>query len=95
MEGCGIRQANNTGKCNTSVMLMMMQSGVEFIRFQLLENRTKASCQEMEMLETLEELRELRHRHAKADPELMIQQAQEDSKKILQQQEEEDEEFVR
>jgi len=60
-----------------------------------LENRTKASCQEMEMLETLEELRELRQRHAKADPDLMIQQTQEDAKRVIEQQEEEDEQFVR
>ena len=62
---------------------------------QVLENRTKASCQEMEMLETLEELRELRQRHAQADPDLMIQQTQEKVKRVIEQQEEEDEQFVR
>jgi len=65
----------------------------------LLENRTKASCMEMEMLETLEDLRELRHRHAGIDPVKMLEQkraeAVKEAERQLQQQEQEDEEFVR
>jgi len=61
----------------------------------VLENRTKASCQEMQMLETLEDLRELRHRHARVDTEKMLEQNKEKGERLLQLQEEEDEEFVR
>jgi len=61
----------------------------------VLENRTKASCQEMQMLETLEDLRELRHRHARVDTEKMLQQNKAQGERLLQLQEEEDEAFVR
>lgn len=61
----------------------------------VLENRTKASCQEIQMLETLEDLRELRHRHARVDTEKMLQQNKEKNERLLALQEEEDEAFVR
>jgi hypothetical protein len=61
----------------------------------LLENRTKASCQEMEMLETLEDLRELRHRHSGINVDKMLQQNKNEGDQLLQKQEEEDEAFVR
>lgn len=61
----------------------------------VLENRTKASCQEIQMLETLEDLRELRHRHARVDTEKMLQQNKEENERLLALQEEEDEKFVR
>lgn len=61
----------------------------------MLENRTKASCQEMQMLETLEDLRELRHRHARVDTEKMLQQNVEEGERLIKLQEEEDDAFVR
>jgi len=61
----------------------------------VLENRTKASCQEMQMLETLEDLRELRHRHARVDTEKMLQQNVEEGERLIKLQEEEDDAFVR
>ena len=61
----------------------------------MLENRTKASCQEIQMLETLEDLRELRHRHARVNTEKMLQQNKEENERLLALQEEEDEAFVR
>jgi len=60
----------------------------------VLENRTKASCQEMQMLETLEDLRELRHRQAGVDTEKMLQQNKDEGERLLKLQEEEDEAFV-
>jgi hypothetical protein len=62
---------------------------------QVLENRTKASQQEMEMLETLEELREMNSRHAKLDHEevLTLHKAYEEQLKKLQ--DEEDEDFIK
>lgn len=96
------------GPHNSTVVIFVYQTFVSTVTFfkrtsiwfivfldQVLENRTKASCQEMEMLETLEELRELRQQHAKVDTELMIQQKQEEAKRLIQLQEEEDEQFVR
>ena len=60
--------------------------------FQVLENRTKASRQEMDMLETLEDLRELNSRHAKMDHESMLKlhKAYEEQLQKLMVEEEED-----
>ncbi len=66
-----------------------------FLLFQVLENRTAASRQEMDMLETLEELRELNSRHAKVDHQAMLKLNADYIKKQKQRQEEEDDELVR
>ena len=62
---------------------------------QVLENRTKASQQEMEMLETLEELREINSRHSKVNHEevLLLHKAYEEQLRKLQ--DDEDEAFIK
>ncbi|XP_046845345.1 splicing factor YJU2-like isoform X3 [Xenia sp. Carnegie-2017] len=59
-----------------------------------LENRTKESKQEMDILEKLEELRDLNARHASVDHELLLQQNMKYAKEIEERQAEEDEELV-
>ncbi|XP_074640077.1 splicing factor YJU2-like isoform X2 [Tubulanus polymorphus] len=60
----------------------------------VLENRTKASRNEMEMIETLEELRDLNARHAKVDHEYMIKLSSAYEEQLRQLQDEEDEQLV-
>ena len=64
------------------------------LALQVLENRTKASRQEMEMLETLEELRELNSRHAKVDHEKMLELNKAYGEQLRRLQDEEDENFI-
>lgn len=61
----------------------------------LLENRTKASKQEMELLESLAELKELNQRHAVVDFEKLLQQNQLQLLDKIKKQEDEDEAFIR
>ena len=63
----------------------------DVVHFQVLENRTKQSRNEMERMENLEELRELNSRHAKVDHEQMLKlhAAYEEQLKLLQEQEDE------
>ncbi|ELT97109.1 hypothetical protein CAPTEDRAFT_160604 [Capitella teleta] len=60
----------------------------------VLENRTKASRQEMDMLETLEDLKQLNSRHAKLDHEQVIKKHEIYEQKLKELQDEEDENFV-
>lgn len=60
----------------------------------VLENRTKASRQEMDMLETLEDLRELNSRHAKVDTETMLKVHEAYAQQLARLQDEEDEALV-
>ncbi|GBM50323.1 Coiled-coil domain-containing protein 94 [Araneus ventricosus] len=64
----------------------------------LLENRTQASKQEMELMETLEELKDLNQRHAKVDIENLLTTRQIDKQQQLideiKRQEEEDEAVI-
>ncbi|GAB6023954.1 Coiled-coil domain-containing protein 94 [Chamberlinius hualienensis] len=60
----------------------------------LLESRTKASKQEMDVLEGLEELREMQERHSSIDHEQVINKHT-NIEEILRLQEEEDEAFIR
>lgn len=59
-----------------------------------LENRTKESKQEMDILEKLEELRDLNARHASVDHEMLLQQNMKYAKQVEERQAEEDEELV-
>ncbi|XP_023210474.1 coiled-coil domain-containing protein 94-like [Centruroides sculpturatus] len=61
----------------------------------LLENRTKASKREMELLESLEELRDLNQRHAQVDFDNMLKQYAVYEENLRVKQEEEDEAFIR
>ncbi|XP_064644331.1 splicing factor YJU2-like [Lineus longissimus] len=61
----------------------------------VLENRTKASRNEMEMIENLEELRDLNSRHAKLDHEQIIKMHQVYDEQLKLLQEEEDESFIK
>ena len=61
---------------------------------QVLENRTKASRQEMDMLETLQDLKELNSRHARLNQDQVIELHQSYEKQLLKLQEDEDEAFV-
>ncbi|CAL1275390.1 unnamed protein product [Larinioides sclopetarius] len=65
----------------------------------LLENRTQASKQEMELMETLEELKDLNQRHAKVDINNLLTTRQIDKQQQLideiKRQEEEDEAVIR
>ncbi|XP_023240088.1 coiled-coil domain-containing protein 94-like [Centruroides sculpturatus] len=61
----------------------------------LLENRTKASKREMELLESLEELRDLNQRHAQVDFDNMLRQYAVYEENLRVKQEEEDEAFIR
>ncbi|KAG8180029.1 hypothetical protein JTE90_026631 [Oedothorax gibbosus] len=61
----------------------------------LLENRTQASKQEMELMETLEELKDLNQRHAKVDLNHLLVDKQQQLVDELKRQEEEDEQLVR
>lgn len=61
----------------------------------LLENRTKASKREMELLESLEELRDLNQRHAQVDFDHMLKQYAIYEENLKIKQEEEDEAFIR
>ncbi len=63
--------------------------------FQVLENRTKASQREMEMLETLEDLKELNSRQARVDHETMIQAYRTYEEQLKKLQDEEDENFIK
>ncbi len=74
---------------------ILLSSNVSLTCFQVLENRTKASQREMEMLETLEDLRELNSRHAKVDHEKMIMMATAYKEQLARLQEEEDEKFIK
>lgn len=62
----------------------------------LLENRTKQSRNEIELLESLEELRDLNRRHHSVNYEQMLQQynTEETERERLKRQEREDEEFI-
>lgn len=60
----------------------------------VLENRTKASRQEMDMLETLQDLKELNSRHARLNQDQVIELHQSYEKQLLKLQEDEDEAFV-
>lgn len=59
--------------------------------FQILENRTKDSKMEMEVLENLQELKELNQRQANVDFEGMLQEYQKYEKDLKRQQVEDDE----
>lgn len=61
----------------------------------LLENRTQASKQEMELMETLEELKDLNQRHAKVDIENLLIDKQQQLIDELKRQEDEDEAVIR
>lgn len=61
----------------------------------LLENRTKASKQEMELLESLAELKDLNQRHAQVDFDQMLGHYAKHDERLRVQQEEEDEAFIR
>lgn len=61
----------------------------------LLENRTKASKREMEIIESLEELRDLNQRQARVDFDGMLKMCTEDGERLRLLQEREDEEFIR
>ena len=60
----------------------------------MLENRTKASQREMDMLEILEDLRELNSKHSKVDLDHVIDKYRQYEDKLRELQEEEDEKFV-
>lgn len=60
----------------------------------LLENRTRDSRREMDVLETLEDLREMNTRNAAFDPEEIIRKQRELNEQLLKQQEEEDEKEI-
>ncbi|GFY71992.1 splicing factor YJU2 [Trichonephila inaurata madagascariensis] len=61
----------------------------------LLENRTQASKQEMELMETLEELKDLNQRHAKVDIENLLVDKQQQLIDEIKRQEDEDEAVIR
>ncbi|GFQ77970.1 splicing factor YJU2 [Trichonephila clavata] len=61
----------------------------------LLENRTQASKQEMELMETLEELKDLNQRHAKVDLENLLVDKQQQLIDEIKRQEDEDEAVIR
>ena len=71
------------------------KSTLLFTTLQVLENRTKASMAEMEMIETLEELKEMNSRHAKVDFESMIQKHKAYEEQLAKLQDEQDEAFVK
>lgn len=60
----------------------------------VLENRTKASKYEMEVMENLEELQELNERHASVNHDSMLQKYADLEKKVQEQQKEEDENLI-
>ena len=60
----------------------------------MLENRTKQSQQEMEMIETLEELRELNTRHAKVDHDSIVKLHHAYEEQLSKLQDEEDEKLI-
>lgn len=62
-----------------------------FIIYQVLENRTRDSKLEMEVLENLQELKELNQRQALVDFEGMIDQYREIEKREREREKEEDE----
>ena len=64
-------------------------------RAQMLENRTKQSRHEMDMIEKLEELKDLNQRQAHVDYEGMLQQYSRQQEAAEQRQELEDEEYIR
>lgn len=72
---------------------------IDCLCLQLLENRTQASKQEMELIETLEELKDLNQRHAKVDLQNLLVDKQQQMELLLQEQlkrqEDEDEALVR
>ncbi|XP_015924689.1 splicing factor YJU2 [Parasteatoda tepidariorum] len=61
----------------------------------LLENRTKASKQEMELMENLEELKDLNQRHAKVDLEKLLKVKQQQLIDEIKREEDEDEAFIK
>lgn len=61
----------------------------------LLENRTKASKLEMDVMESLEELRELQERHANIDYEKMLTRHADHAEMLKKRQEDEDEAVIR
>ena len=61
----------------------------------MLENRTKQSRHEMDMIEKLEELRDLNQRQAHVDYEAMLQQYGRRQEEDQQRQEAEDEDYIR
>ena len=62
---------------------------------QMLENRTKQSRHEMDMIEKLEELKDLNQRQAHVDYDSMLQQYGRQQEAEEQRQEREDEEYIR
>lgn len=60
----------------------------------VLENRTKASRQEMEQIDALEELKDLNMRHATVDHETMLKRHRATEEILKKLQEEEDEKFI-
>ena len=62
---------------------------------QMLENRTKQSRHEMDMIEKLEELKDLNQRQAHVDYESMLQQYSRRQEEDQQRQEAEDEDYIR
>lgn len=61
---------------------------------QVLENRTKASRNEMDQLDELEELREINARHAKVDTDSLIEKQKVYEEYLLKLQQEEEDELV-
>lgn len=62
---------------------------------QVLENRTKQSRNEMDMVEALTELREINARHEKVDHESMIKKGQLYQKELERLQKEEEDRLIR
>lgn len=72
-------------------ILLAQEKTVILIFFQVLENRTKDSKMEMEVLETLQELKELNQRQAQVDFEGMIDRYRELERVEKEREKEEDE----
>jgi len=68
---------------------------VVFVNDQVLENRTKASLQEMDMLETLEELKEIRSKNSKVDLETLLRMNELASVEKARREEQSDEDYVK